>query len=90
MQIWDNHGLAEHTTMGIGGKARKFVEAESVQDIVDALQMAHADSVPVFILGAGSNTLIADEGFNGYSVTIPSRTCGTMRPRESSTVTTVT
>ncbi|MBQ9817284.1 MAG: UDP-N-acetylmuramate dehydrogenase [Proteobacteria bacterium] len=68
MQIWDNYGLADHTTMGIGGKARKFVEADSVQDILDALQMAHAESVPVFILGAGSNTLIADEGFNGYVI----------------------
>lgn len=65
MKTYTNHKLAPYTTMGIGGPAKKFIEAESVQDLCDALKIAKAESMPVFVLGAGSNTLIADAGFDG-------------------------
>ena len=63
-KIYDNEPLAPHTTMAIGGNAKKYVEAESVQDLIDALALAHGESMPIFILGAGSNTLIHDNGFD--------------------------
>lgn len=68
MKMYDNEPLAPHTTMAIGGKAKKYVEAESVQDLIDALALAHGESLPIFILGAGSNTLIHDNGFEGYVI----------------------
>ena len=68
MKIYENEPLASHTTMAIGGRAKKFVEAESAQDLIDALALAHGESMPIFILGAGSNTLINDNGFNGYVI----------------------
>lgn len=68
MRIYENHALAPHTTMGIGGRAYKFIEAETPEDIVDALAMAQGESMPVFMLGGGSNTLISDTGFNGYVI----------------------
>ena len=68
MRIVENEPLAQHTTMAIGGKAAKYVEAESLQDLIDALALAHGESMPVFILGAGSNTLIHDQGFHGYVI----------------------
>lgn len=57
--------LAPFTTFRIGGSARFFIEAESVEDVVHALAFARANSLPVFVLGGGSNIVIADSGFDG-------------------------
>ena len=65
MQILENHPLAPHTTMHIGGPAKKYIEVDTQDELVDALTMARKESLPVFILGAGSNTLISDDGFLG-------------------------
>ncbi len=65
--------LAPLTTLGIGGPARYFVRAESEEVLVDALSYARELSLPVFILGGGSNVLIADSGFNGLVIHIAMR-----------------
>ncbi len=64
-------GLREHvplaplTTLGIGGPARWFLEATTVGAIAEGLAWAAEQSLPVFVLGGGSNLLIADEGYPG-------------------------
>jgi len=60
--------LAPFTTLGIGGPARFFVRAESVDDVREAMAFADAQSLPLLILAGGSNVLIADEGFDGVVV----------------------
>jgi UDP-N-acetylmuramate dehydrogenase len=65
MYIEENRILAPLTTFGIGGPARWFVQAESESDIVEASSWAQQHKVPLFVLGGGSNVLIADAGFNG-------------------------
>lgn len=65
MTIQENIPLAPHTTLGVGGNARFFVEAQSVEEVKEALAFARARSLPVFILGGGSNIVIADNGFAG-------------------------
>lgn len=62
--------LAPLTTLGIGGPARYFVRAESEEELVAALNYADEHSLAVFILGGGSNVLIADPGFDGMVVQI--------------------
>ena len=54
--------LAEHTTLGVGGPARWFVEADSEAEVSAARAWAREQSVPVLVLGGGSNLLIADRG----------------------------
>ena len=68
MKVYENHQLAPYTTMGIGGTARYFVEAENDHDICEALELAKKEQLPIFILGAGSNTLVCDEGFQGVVI----------------------
>ena len=68
MRIEENHGLAQHTTLGVGGKARRYVEVETAGELVDALKGAHEAHLPVFILGGGSNVLVGDEGFEGVVI----------------------
>jgi UDP-N-acetylmuramate dehydrogenase len=68
-----NVPLASFTTLGIGGPARIFIRAETVDEIREALSWTAAQNEPLFILGGGSNVLIADEGFDGVVLQIDLR-----------------
>lgn len=57
--------LAPFTTLKIGGKARFFVSAKTENEIIEAVRFAEANDFEIFVLGGGSNVLIADEGFDG-------------------------
>lgn len=70
LDIQTNVQLAPLTTLGIGGPARYFVRAESEEALVEALRYADEHALAVFILGGGSNVLIADAGFNGLVIQI--------------------
>lgn len=65
MIVQENVPLAPLTTLGVGGKARFFVAPQSVEEVREALNFAHEHSLPVFVLGGGSNVVIADDGFDG-------------------------
>ncbi|MEO5730390.1 MAG: FAD-binding protein, partial [Byssovorax sp.] len=54
--------LAERTTFGVGGPARWLVEASSEAEVTSALAWAREQSIPVLVLGGGSNLLVADRG----------------------------
>lgn len=69
----ENVPLSPLTTIGIGGPARFFVRARSVDEIREALDWARKGNVPAFILAGGSNVLISDEGFDGLVVHIDLR-----------------
>lgn len=70
MRMEENRALAPLTTMGIGGAARWFVEASSERDLVEAFAWARERGVEIFVLGGGSNLLVADRGFDGLVVRI--------------------
>jgi UDP-N-acetylmuramate dehydrogenase len=65
MKIEEHVALASLTTFGIGGPARWFVEAANEAEIVEAVEWARERSVPLFVLGGGSNLLVSDTGFAG-------------------------
>ena len=66
--IRENELLAKHTWFKIGGPAKYFFEAKNNQDLVRALKAADAAGVKRFILGGGSNILVADSGFDGLVI----------------------
>ena len=63
-----NKILAPFTTYKIGGQADLFVEVHTADDMVNAVLEARRNRIPVFLLGCGSNILIADKGFRGLVV----------------------
>jgi UDP-N-acetylmuramate dehydrogenase len=65
LKILENISLAEYTTLGIGGPARWLGEAASEAEIAQASDWARGRGVPLFVLGGGSNVLVADAGFDG-------------------------
>jgi len=70
MLLQEHVSLAPYTTFGIGGPARWFVEATDEASVLEAVRFARERSVPLFVLGGGSNVLISDEGFPGVVVRI--------------------
>jgi UDP-N-acetylmuramate dehydrogenase len=73
MHVEENRPLAPFTTFGIGGPARWFVEATGEDEIVEAGAWAYERGVPLFVLGGGSNLLIADAGFDGMVLRVALR-----------------
>ena len=73
--------LGPLTTYGVGGPAAFFVEIEGRDDLAEvrlAWREALASCPPpaVFVLGRGSNLLVADEGFDGVVVHLGSGFAG--------------
>ncbi len=55
--------LAPLTTFGVGGSARRFVEAHTDHEIAEVFGENEPNSI--FVLGGGSNVLISDAGLDG-------------------------
>ena len=62
--------LAPFTTLKIGGNARYFTRASTEEHVAEAVKFAHEQGIGLFVLGGGSNVLIADEGFDGLTLQI--------------------
>ncbi len=60
--------LAEHTTLRVGGRPHRYVPASTTDELVDAIREVDDAQEPLFILGGGSNVVIADEPFPGTVV----------------------
>jgi UDP-N-acetylmuramate dehydrogenase len=54
--------------MKLGGPAKYFAEAHTVEELIQIHQDAQSKNIPVFILGGGSNVIAHDEGFNGLII----------------------
>ncbi len=65
--------LAQLTTLQVGGPARWFTEIHNDPELIEALEFASRESLPVLILGGGSNLLISDAGFPGLVIRIDIR-----------------
>jgi UDP-N-acetylmuramate dehydrogenase len=65
MLLQENVSLAPLTTLQIGGPARFFVEARTSTEVAEAISFAQAQDLTLFVLGGGSNLVVADEGFPG-------------------------
>ncbi|WP_309649489.1 UDP-N-acetylmuramate dehydrogenase [Nocardioides sp.] len=62
--------LADHTTLHLGGPARRFVVAGTEAELVDAVRRADEAGEPLLVLGGGSNLVVADAGFDGTVVQV--------------------
>ena len=60
--------LSRHTTFGVGGPADVFVTVRSADDLAGATNAAEEAGAPVFVLGSGSNILVADAGIRGLVI----------------------
>jgi UDP-N-acetylmuramate dehydrogenase len=70
MTIQENIGLAALTTLRVGGAARYFAEARGEEDVAEAIAFAKIRRAAVFVLGGGSNLVVADAGWPGLVLKI--------------------
>jgi len=64
MTIQENVPLAPLTTLQVGGAARYFAELKREDDVREAARFAKTH-LPLFVLGGGSNLVVADSGWPG-------------------------
>ncbi len=65
--------LAPLTTLRLGGPARRFLDAASAGEVVEAVRESEAAGDRVLLLGGGSNVVISDDGWPGTVVRVASR-----------------
>jgi UDP-N-acetylmuramate dehydrogenase len=65
--------LRDHTTLRLGGAARRWVEATTEAELVEAVSTADDAREPVLVLAGGSNLVVADDGFPGTVVKVATR-----------------
>jgi UDP-N-acetylmuramate dehydrogenase len=65
VHIEENIPLAPFTTLRIGGPARYLVRIDNEAELVEAVEFARQQALPVFVLGGGSNLVVGDGGFDG-------------------------
>jgi UDP-N-acetylmuramate dehydrogenase len=62
--------LAPMTTLRVGGPADRFATPETVDELVDLLALATDASAPAFLLGKGSDLVVADAGMRGLVIRV--------------------
>jgi len=62
-----NQDLKKKNWFNIGGKSKVFYKAENLKDLVKFLKLLD-NKEKIFIIGAGSNTLISDNIFDGVVI----------------------
>jgi UDP-N-acetylmuramate dehydrogenase len=64
----ENVPLAPMTTLGIGGPARYFADVATTEALEAGIEWARSQMLPLFVLGGGSNIVVADSGFAGLAL----------------------
>jgi UDP-N-acetylmuramate dehydrogenase len=70
VKIQENIPLAPLTTFKVGGNARYLVDATSTDDVLAAVEYSRSNHLPLFVLGGGSNLVVADAGWPGLVLKI--------------------
>ena len=60
--------MARHTTFRVGGRVRVFVRPTTVEEIVSICTLLKAEGIRPFLMGRGSNLLVADEDLQGVVI----------------------
>jgi UDP-N-acetylmuramate dehydrogenase len=60
-----NEQLADYTSMHIGGPAEYLVDVYTMKALKCVLQIIKKHNMRYFLIGAGTNLLVADKGFRG-------------------------
>ena len=68
LEVQQEVSLAPYTSMKVGGPAQYFVTVNSTEQMIKVTRWARAAAIPYYILGGGSNILVADAGIRGLVV----------------------
>ena len=63
--VFENEEMSARTSFRIGGAAALFVTPDSEESAVEVIRIARESGIPYYVMGNGSNLLVADCGFDG-------------------------
>lgn len=63
-----NEPLGRKTTLRVGGPADLYIEPSSTADLGIILKWCREESIPLLVLGRGSNLLVKDQGYRGVVI----------------------
>ena len=69
-KIKTNEDMSKHTSFKAGGKAKFYIKAKTVEDVINTVKILKENNIPIVVLGNGSNILFKDEEFNGVVLKI--------------------
>ena len=62
--------MSKHTSFKIGGNADIFVKATTIEDVKYVLSFINTNSIPLTLIGNGSNLLVKDGGIRGITLQV--------------------
>ena len=68
--VREGEPLSAHTTFEIGGPAELYAMPRDPNQIRDCMAFCSSTGTPFFVLGAGSNLLVSDDGFDGVIISL--------------------
>lgn len=66
--IRESISLHDKNTFAIGGMSRYYCAPDTTEELRNALRLACRETLPLFVLGKGSNVLISDHGWPGLTL----------------------
>ena len=66
--IYKNEKLSKYSWFNLGGPARIFFKPDSENDLKNFIKKFSTEEKNIYILGAGSNTLFRDSGYDGVII----------------------
>lgn len=67
-RILENQSMKKHSGYGVGGKARYFVNVDSIYTMSEIVGLAQRKNVAYKVIGNGTNILVSDKGYNGLII----------------------
>ena len=69
-KILYNEPMSKHTTFKIGGPAECFIKIDNIEDLKEILSFVKENTIPLTVVGNGSNVLVLDNGIKGITICI--------------------
>lgn len=63
-----NEPLSKYTSARVGGPAEMLAIVQSADELQSAVALAYQYHIPYFVMGGGSNVLVADQGISGLVI----------------------
>ena len=67
-ETFQNVDLSKYTTFHTGGKCKYLLKIATLEGFIKTILYIKSQNLPYFILGAGSNVLVSDKGYDGIII----------------------
>lgn len=68
LRFKSNYSLKKLTTIRIGGPAQFFIKVKNKEELIRSIKWADTNKIKWLVIGAGSNLIPSDKGFNGLII----------------------